>query len=486
MDIDEFLAQFVLLSTTEIIDFVSEHRRELQLLFIHAPLGNEPHDKLKSILRHLSQRHAAASGDERLSPQVQFLYGQLGLYFKRADDMAGVSNCIAKINPSVLRNRLEAWMHYQLYNDFGHNLTSLPKYLTKISAALSEEEESYENEVVRDMHTYYTYACDVLGKYVSEAAKQEFIDHFQSDELASEFPILHFYRANLDQFDISLEPHALTDKVFEPTEWSEQLFQDKIIEPIKAHERTVWNNILMGYSFEDAKSVVINFGQTDFDKPVAGLAGMDIVCLYAYCNMRMHYFAAQHLFERSDLFLTLYQSTGRVKFIDIGCGPATSGLALIEHLYQQTNQSVSFDYIGVDYFATMRAGAEYFMDNDHFSPKTPNIYVKTLDDIDFEVMEQANSLIFNASYLFASEYLDPHVLAQQVINLRKSQPECPCYFVFQNAIGEIKNAKYEKFKKYIGPYQKIYSGHPQIPYNNQRGRFNFINQQVYQEILKLD
>ena len=256
------------------------------------------------------------------------------------------------------------------------------------------------------------------------------------------------------------------------------------MQPIKAHAKTIWNHTLMGYSFEDVKSVVINFGQTDFDKPVQGLSGLDIVYLYAYCNMRMHYFAAQHIFERSDLFLTLYQSPGIVKFIDIGCGPATSGLALIEHLYQQTNETVSFDYIGVDYFATMRAGAEYFMDNNHFSAKTANIYVKTLEEIDFELMEKANCLIFNASYLFASEYLDSVDLAQKVTNIRKSQPECPCYFVFQNAIGEIKNAKYEEFKNHIGPHQKIYTGHPQIPYNNQRGRFNFINQQVYQEILK--
>jgi hypothetical protein len=256
---------------------------------------------------------------------------------------------------------------------------------------------------------------------------------------------LLFYRENLEQFELNLEYNAHVNKIFEPSAWAEQLFRDKIIVPIKAHLETNWSRLLMGYTFDEIKNDIINFGQTDFDKPIEGLSGLDMVRLYAYCNMRMHYFAAMHLFERSDVFQTLYSTAGTMKFIDNGCGPATSALAFIDHIQQHTGERVEFDYVGVDYLESMRNGAGYFLNNDLFRPKEHTIYLKELNDLDFQVLEKANSIFINASYLFASENLDPSALAQDVLNVRKSQPGCPFFSIIQNAVGTRRNAKYEEF-----------------------------------------
>ncbi|MCX2485702.1 hypothetical protein [Pedobacter sp. MR2016-24] len=485
MDIEDLLAHFVLLSTEEIIDFVSNHRRELQLLFIQADAESIQISQFRRLLRHLSQTNVTASDIQKASVHIQFLYGQLGLFFKRANNRSGVSNCIGKINPSVLRNRLDAWMHYRLYNDYRHHISSLPKYLQKISTVLYEGDESYENEVIRDIHSYYEYACQAIRNFGKLVELEEFTALFSSEALAQDYPILIFYRENLDQFEINLEPNAHVEKIAEPSLWAENLFREKIINPIKGHPKTCWVELLMGYSFDEVKREIINFGQTNFDKPVDGLSGLDMVRLYAYCNMRMHFFAAQYLFERADLFLTLYKSPGTVKFIDIGCGPATSALAFIDHIHQHTGEPVEFDYIGIDYFGSMRNGAEYFMNNDLFNPKKHAIYLETLEALDFEVMDKANSILINASYLFSSPYLDPVALAQAVLNIRKSQPECPCFFVFQNAIGSHRNAKYDEFRKHLGSYQTIYNETRNIPYSNYRNSFSSTNQQVYQQILKL-
>ncbi|WP_461790489.1 hypothetical protein [Pedobacter sp.] len=487
MRIGDLVPRFILLSMDEIIDFVTANRRQLQILFIQATSDEPEVGQFRTILKHLSQKNVTADEVQRSSPQIQFLYGQLGLYFKRSNNRSGVSNCINKVNPSVLRNRLEAWMHYRLYNHYRDHISSLPKYLEKISAALNDEDESYENEVVRDIHTYFGYASQALSaNNVKTGELDEFVQLFNSNSLADEFPILRFYQDNLEQFEIDLEHNPHVEKIFEPTLWSERLFQEKILVPIKTDPRTYWSRLLLGYSFDEIKSNIINFGQTDFDKAVDDLSHLDMVRLYAYCNMRMHFFAAKHLFERADLFLTLYQSPGTVKFIDIGCGPATSALAFIDHVHQYTNEKVEFDYIGIDYYNSMRSGAKYFMNNDLFVHKQHAIYLKELKEMDFEVLEKANSILINASYLFASENLEPLTLAAEVMNVRKSQPECPCFFIFQNAIGSSRNIKYEEFKKAIGLYKPIYSSKPQIPYSNSRSSFTSTNQQVFQEILKLE
>ena len=485
MEIKYFLERFLQLSITEMISFVSENRRSLKLLFINAPNNVEVVEELRKILSYLSRLMVSASVNQKHTPEIQFLYAELGLYFKRNDNYSGVSNCIGKIMPSVLKNRLDAWIHYQLYNDISDHINSLPKYLEKISAALNDGDETYENEVIRDINTYYLYAVKNLSELGSEVELEAFQSLFNSDEIAIEYPILVFYRDNRDQFDLNLEPNELVNKVFEPSLWADRLFKQKFLDPIKRHPETVWYHILMGYTFNEIKSTIINFGQTDFDKEVLGLSGLDMTQLYAYCNMRMHFFAALHLFERSDIFATLYKSPGTVKFIDIGCGPATSGLAFIDHISERTGEVVSFDYVGVDYFAKMRAGAEYFMNNDVFQKKEHAVYLKRLDELDFGIMEKANSIFINTSYLFASEYLDEAELARDVLSLRRSNPDCPCYLIFQNATGAKKNAKYFEFKKHVADFKTIYTGNPQIPYSNQRNSYSSTPQQVFQEILSL-
>lgn len=483
MQLKFFLDNFLQLSSAEIIIFVQENRKQLKLLFINVKHDDESVADLRKIHNYLAMLNASAL--ERDTPEMQFLYTELGLYFKRSNIQGAVRNCISKIGTSVLKFRLLAWMHYMLYNSASSHISSLPVYLRKLSCALTDGEEQYENDVIRDLHIYYEFALQAIEEYGSPSQIQAFIELFESKQLADEFPILYYYRENREQFNLHSQVTEPVYKVFEPSDFAERLFRVKFLNYIKAHPKTIWHQTLLGFSFDVIKSQIIGFGQTDYDKEVEGLSGLDIVKLYAYCNMRMHFFAAISLFERSDIFRTMYNSPGSIKFIDIGCGPATSALALIDHIYEHTREIVLFDYIGIDYYKNMREGAEYFMKNDAYLPKGQSVYLKSLNELDFTMLDKANSIFINASYLFASVNLDVVELAENVLNVRKSKPECPCYFLFQNTTDRVKNVKYFDFKKRIGEYITIYTGEPNVPYSNQRNSLRAVPQRVFQEILKL-
>ncbi|MCX2430660.1 hypothetical protein [Pedobacter sp. GR22-10] len=482
MDILNFSNTVLQSNSEELIEFVAKNRQEIKFMFVNAGTEGEVRKELHSILVYLTELQEIAIPPELYYPEIQFLYFELGLYFKRCNVHGPVSTCKNKIENPILKARLNAWLHYHLYIDPASEIKFLFRYLSKLSEAISDGEENYENDVIRDLDIYYKEAIDHISRLGTPGQMNEFISVFDSQELEEMFPILCFYKENKEQFNLGFEIIPPAPRIYQPTNFSDQLFREKFADYIRHDLRTTWYSILLGIR-QDRIRPLIGFGQTDFDREVPGLQGLDIVKLYAHANMRMHFFSAIYLFEKLDVFVTLHNSPGIIKFIDIGCGPATAGLALIEHIHEATGNKVSFDYFGVDWFQKMREGAEYFLQTDIYEPVNLPTFVQTLAGINLELMEAANSIIFNASFLFASEYLNVDDLIKEVLTIRRSKPDVPCYFVFQNSIESSNNIKWDEFKKNIGPHKLIDTAKPRILYNTQRGNFNPTQQIVYQELL---
>jgi hypothetical protein len=70
----------------------------------------------------------------------------------------------------------------------------------------------------------------------------------------------------------------------------------------------------------------IGGGQASFDEPLGELSAKDRVLLYAFFNQKSHVNELVHAFEK---LLTTPRDLYRATVIDIGCGPFTSGLALM-------------------------------------------------------------------------------------------------------------------------------------------------------------
>lgn len=472
MTLKELKIQSLQSDLTELSDFVSENRNEIKLLFSNLAVGASVTRDCVELIRHIhSKRKNGIDVDG-----IQFLVTSLAFYFKSANKPEFVQTCITNLKDNVLKYRLQAWFQYKFeYRQTQSHINRFPQYLEKISKAIADENEDYTDDVLSDLHSYYFEFSHIAS----------FQDLFDNLDLLNNFPILSEYKKRKGALDYRIELHENVDKIFTPSTFTEQLFHDKFIGYIKNHESTVWNNILLGLDTFTIRSEVINFGQANFDKPYKKLLPADIVKLYCYFNMRKHYYSSLYLFERCSWIKKLISKEGCLKFIDVGCGPATSGIALTDYLRSIKNSKQQFDYIGVDYYDSMLTAAADFMSNSVFKECTNNDFIKSITEIKNDDFSNANSILLNTCYLFASPTLKIDLLATEINNLLNVYSSLPRFLLFQNTTDEAKNIKYELFKTKILKHDVLLSEKVTIKYNNQRNSFYPpVHESIYFEVLK--
>jgi hypothetical protein len=485
INLNQLHSNILQLNESEIINLIAENKKELKLLFINLNIENDTTELLGQILVHIAALELTYEGKK--SEEIQFLFTELAFYFKQNNNYGFVVNCFGNINDSILKNRLAAWIHYKLYANINSHLTQLKFYLQKLSSAISDGEEDYENDVLRDLNDYYNYATTLFSSRNEPILLEQFIHQFENEELQNEFPILKYYSQSKFQFEGDIKINAINDRIYQPSAFAENLFNEKFWNYIRHHNKTNWHEILLGYDGYTIRSQIINFGQTNFDIGYNDLKPSDIVKLYSYFNMRKHYYSSLSLLERFEPLTNLYNSNGIIKFIDIGCGPATSGIALIDYLNSISEAPISFDYFGVDYYHSMREEAKYFMDNSLYKPTLHEEYFKSLSEFDFDWLNNANSIFINVCYLFASDSLNEIELAESIQNIKKAKPEVPFYLLFQNTTNPLKNQKYYKFKKLFPNFEILLTENSTIRYNNKRNSLNSSGQEtVFFEILKIN
>ena len=483
MTLTEIRDTFLQFREPEIISYINTRLKELKLSFINAELNVENSDLLSKIMIYLGAIQLSEVGAK--TKEMQFLYTELAFFFKRNNEMGPVTSCLNLIEESVLKSRLKAWLHHKQYTDINSHIALFKKYLKKLSLALTDGFEDYGNEVLRDLNNYVCSTNELLIELGFDELITSFNQLFESPELLKEFPLLAFYSENKHQFETDLAISQVTDEIFEPSAFTAKLFENKFLFYIKTHPNTDWHNILLGYDNYTIRSKIIKFGQAEFDTPYETLSTSDVVHLYAYFNMRKHYYSSLYVFQRLNLVEKFYSTVGRIKFIDIGCGPATSAIALTDHIYSFTNSTVKFDYFGIDFYKSMRSAAENFMDNEIYEKTDITCYLEDLTQIEFSSLKDANCILINTCYLFASESLKEDNLAQNIVNLRRAYPETPFFLLFQNTTDKSKNDKYLNFKTYLPKTTEILSEKTIIKYNNHRNSYYPPTQEtVFIEILE--
>lgn len=471
MTLEELKIQSLQFDLAELSDFVSENRNEIKLLFSNLSVGASTTKICVELIKHIhSNRKSGIDSDG-----VQFLITSLAFYFKNANNKAFVFTCITNLKDTVLKYRLQAWFHWKNYTKRESHVKLFEKYLETLSMSVLDENEDYTDDVLSDLHSYFFEFSHIAG----------FQELFDSLDLLNKFPILSEYKKRKGSLDYRIELHENVDKIFTPSRFTEQLFTEKFIDYIKYHDSTVWNNILLGLDTFTIRSEVINFGQANFDKPYKKLQPADIVKLYCYFNMRKHYYSSLYLFERCAWIKKLVSKEGCLKFIDVGCGPATSGIALTDYLLSTKSSKQQFDYIGVDYYDSMLAAAADFMTNSVYKECTNNDFIKSITEIKNDDFSNANSILINTCYLFASPTLKIDLLATEINNLLNTYSSLPRFLLFQNTTDETKNIKYELFKKKLLKHDVLLSEKITIKYNNQRNSFYPpVHESIYFEVLK--
>lgn len=243
-------------------------------------------------------------------------------------------------------------------------------------------------------------------------------------------------------------------------------------------------NNLWGYDKKYILDDILVRGRGDYTSDSGQITAHDKVLLYCFYNLKKHYFTTYGVFETVIDSLKEFFNSDIYKptFIDLGCGPMTSGLALGDLINTQHSNPITFCYIGIDISQPMIDRARIFEKLEIFSQDCEFNYHKHWRNIDYVKIYKrgiSNPIIFNASYLFASDSVIAEDLAKS-INIFSKQFR-NVYFVFQNPNRVDRNLKYVEFKTMI-KYEIIRENQEIIKYKAS----SYVSQEeVYYEILKI-
>jgi len=245
-----------------------------------------------------------------------------------------------------------------------------------------------------------------------------------------------------------------------------------------------YENNLWGYDKKYILDNILVRGRGDYTSDSGQITAHDKVLLYCFYNLKKHYFTTYAVLETVIDSLKEFFNSDIYKptFIDLGCGPLTSGLALADLINTKHSNPITFCYIGIDISKPMTDRAKTFEKLEIFSRDCEFNYHEHWKSIEYVKIYKrgiSNPIIFNASYLFASDSVIPEDLAK-TINIFSKQFK-NVYFVFQNPNRVDRNLKYVEFKTMI-KYEIIRENQEIITYKAS----SYVSQEeVYYEILKI-
>ena len=146
-------------------------------------------------------------------------------------------------------------------------------------------------------------------------------------------------------------------------------------------------------------------GQAQFDEPWGEMSPADRALLYAYFNQK------GHLEELTEAFRLIFanQMPNNPIVIDLGCGPATGGLALAGVL-----DPPNFDYIGVDQSVAMRGLGEQLAASAPRLSAMRRCWASDLESVSWNRAPGWRPVLVIVSYLLASRTLKPATLVDQL------------------------------------------------------------------------
>ncbi len=180
----------------------------------------------------------------------------------------------------------------------------------------------------------------------------------------------------------------------------------------------------------------------------------------AYCHyiMRRHYCDAANLYGCNDNLISdkIKAFGGRLRFIDIGCGPATGGIAFVERFKNSTCQ---LTYTGIDISGEMRNMGRKLMSGmwgNNLSVRMAGAFSE-LDDSYWESCSELPSLVFiNMSYFFSNVTAKIAVrLAGQIAEVMRRYPLNGYVLCVQHSDFDVRLNSYRAFQSILKPHVTV-------------------------------
>ena len=193
-------------------------------------------------------------------------------------------------------------------------------------------------------------------------------------------------------------------------------------------------------SDQDIQIKVLERGSTDFDRPYKDEQSKHKVRAYIHYYMERHYQDNLNAFESfATVFLNYYLHKQAV-FIDFGCGPMTSGFALLKHL-NKLNANEKMLYCGVDISNEMRQEAQLI--NAKYELFANAKFLSSIEEAASTVRQfltHKAMVVMNFSYVL-SGWTYKHDIANLISAIHDigndvSRTESVLFMIYHNPIGD--------------------------------------------------
>jgi len=268
----------------------------------------------------------------------------------------------------------------------------------------------------------------------------------------------------------SLPTKIIAQTKVESTKFAQKIFKDFILEPYKNHPKTdLWDK---GSTFQRIE--VLKRGQADFTKPFEdeesklSLPVDDLIILYCYYYMQMHYDSSLITFRVATKFLhDKFLLDKDLLFIDFGCGPFTSGAAFMDFYKNNVkgDEDLRIYYTGIDHAQEMLDKAnQVSMGARNMIPVNPDSVFKfsrhdkdVLKDIkNFKTSfkkHEKSAIIINLCYLLASESFNLKEkitqFAELIAEISNEFPNDSICLIYQNPVRVDLHKNWEKLKQFL-------------------------------------
>ena len=235
--------------------------------------------------------------------------------------------------------------------------------------------------------------------------------------------------------------HKENGNNYSPSESLERLFEDIVLRPLGARLPVLARRLGNYDVNERVRLDVLDQGRTDFNDPYEGPSPLNAgqiyysaaqkVLLYCALYMPMHLYSSYHVYRTF-----LPHPRVKVLFVDVGCGPLTSGIA-----YRAFAEHADLAYIGIDRADEMINKAEEI---DRLGPGGQILFnwsalifdYNALPDFINSYVSGVEAILINCCYCLASYSLNANDLADAIVQIMNLYPKHPMRVIYQNPPNE--------------------------------------------------
>ena len=278
--------------------------------------------------------------------------------------------------------------------------------------------------------------------------------------------------------------------------WSQEmdlLYESEVHQKVRDHKSTTHTGNLnpLGYPHGIVQRDILEHGRADFTEgyshPEFGsIDKFDKVLLYCYYNLRGHFHSSVDHFAKAKTLLKSELFSGDACVIDIGCGPATSALAIAEAFPGQ-----SFQYFGIDMAQAMRSQGKTLLTAAKrmgiLHKSTTFSFHKSWDLLPH--LDCEKNILLNFSFFFASNSLDKASLRSLATKIKKIAMQIDSATIlisYTNSIEPVANTNYDIFLDFLAVEPKEGRTNTSVSYRNRRSDATIKEQNYSRELYTLD